>query len=171
MLTIRKAEIADAALLSEMGYASYRHHFAPLWREPAELEDFLTQEYSVPALQQSLQSTTGNWFIAEDVAPVGFAKVSWHRAVDEQGPAGTLLHKLYLLPGETRKGYGEQLLAEVERLAQLRGERFIWLEVLDANPNAQRFYLRQGFTHLKDTQFSTASQQSTLHILGKPLSL
>ncbi len=169
MLTVRKAEIADAALLSEMGYASYRHHFAPLWREPAELEAFLRQEYSPAVIEQSLQSEAGSWFIAQNAAPVGFAKVSWHRAVDEHGPAGTLLHKLYLLPGETRKGYGEQLLAEIERLAQQRGERFIWLEVLDANPNARRFYHRLGFKHLKDTLFSTASQQSTLHILGKPL--
>lgn len=169
MLTIRKAEITDAALLSEMGYTSYRHHFAPLWREPAELEVFLSQEYSPAVIQQSLQGEAGGWFIAQDVAPVGFAKVTWHSAVDEHGPSGTLLHKLYLLPGETRKGYGERLLAEIERLAQQRGETFIWLEVLDANPNAQRFYLRQGFTHLKDTTFRTASQQSTLHILGKSL--
>lgn len=168
MLTIRKAEIADAALLSEMGHASYRHHFAPLWREPAELKAFLHQEYSPAIIEPSLQSEAGGWFIAQDVAPVGFAKVSWHCAVDEHGLTGTLLHKLYLLPGETRKGYGEQLLAQVERLAQ-QGETFIWLEVLDANPNAQRFYLRQGFTHLKETQFSTASQQSTLHILGKSI--
>ncbi|CAI8806752.1 GNAT family N-acetyltransferase [Kosakonia quasisacchari] len=169
MLTIRKAEITDTALLSEMGYASYRHHFAHLWREPAELEAFLRQQYASSAIQQSLQGEADGWFIAQDVAPVGFAKVTWHSAVDEHGPSGTLLHKLYLLPGETRKGYGEQLLAEIERLVQQRGETFIWLEVLDANPNAKRFYLRQGFTHLKDTQFCTASQQSTLHILGKPL--
>ena len=40
---------------------------------------------------------------------------------------------------------------------------------LDANPQARRFYERQGFQHLRDTVFSTASQQSTLHILGKAI--
>ncbi len=33
MLTIQKAYPDDAALLSEMGYASYAHHFAHLWHE------------------------------------------------------------------------------------------------------------------------------------------
>lgn len=169
MLTLRKASVDDAALISEMGFASYMHHFAHLWREQSELQDFLRQEYAVPVLQQSLQDEKSCWFIASDPSPVGFAKVSWHRAVDEHGPVGTLLHKLYFLPGKTGCGYGETLLTEIARMAKSRGETALWLEVLDANSNAQRFYLRQGFTHLKETLFSTPSQQSTLHILCKPL--
>lgn len=169
MLTMRKASVEDAALLSEMGFASYRHHFAHLWKKPNELQDFLQQEYAVPVLQQSLQDEKSSWFIAEAPSPVGFAKVSWHCAVDDGGPAGTLLHKLYFLPDKTGKGYGETLLTEISRAAKQRGETYLWLEVLDANPHAQRFYLRQGFTHLKETLFCTASQQSTLHILGKSL--
>lgn len=169
MMTIRKASVEDAALLSEMGYASYTHHFAHLWQEKSELEAFLHQEYAVPSLQQSLQNEAGNWFILCDPSPVGFAKVTWHCASDDNGPAGTLLHKLYLLPGETGKGYGEHLINEIAREAQRRGETFFWLEVLDANPHAQRFYQRQGFTFIKSALFTTPSQQSTLHILGKAL--
>lgn len=167
MITVRKAHLDDAALLSQMGYSSYTHHFAHLWHEHNELQAFLFQEYSLPALQKELQNKTSCWFIAEDTDLVGFAKVSWRSALDEDGPTGTLLHKLYLLPGETGKGYGETLLAEIVRMAQYRGETFFWLEVLDANPRAYRFYTRQGLTHIKDTTFSTSTQQSTLHILGK----
>ncbi|NDO80030.1 N-acetyltransferase [Citrobacter sp. NCU1] len=167
MITVRKAHLDDAALLSQMGYSSYTHHFAHLWHDHAELQTFLFQEYSLSALQKELQSKNRCWFIADDTVPVGFAKVSWHRAVDENGPTGTLLHKLYLLPGETGKGYGELLFAEIVRMAQCRGETFFWLEVLDANPQAYRFYTRQGLTLIKDTIFSTPTQQSTLHILGK----
>lgn len=169
MLTIRKAGPDDAALLSEMGYASYSHHFAHLWHQQHELQAFLQQEYSLNTLQQSLQSDVSDWFIAQDHAPVGFAKVSWHCTGEGDSLAGTLLHKLYLLPGKTGKGYGDQMIAEIERRAKSRGETFFWLEVLDANPQAYRFYLRQGFTHLKDTVFSTPSQQSLLHILGKSI--
>lgn len=169
MITVRKAHPDDAALLSEMGYSSYTHHFAHLWHECNELQAFLYQEYALPALQQELQCETSCWFIAQHTDPVGFAKVSWHCAVEDGGPTGALLNKLYLLPGETGKGYGEVLFAEIVRMAQHRGETFFWLEVLDANPQAYRFYTRQGLAHLKDTIFSTRTQQSTLHILGKPL--
>jgi len=161
--------MADVPLLSEMGYASYQHHFAHLWLNQDELQTFLCEEYAPSAIQQSLANETSAWFIADDGAPVGFAKVSWHCAIGENEPVGTLLHKLYLLPGETGKGYGARMLADIERRAHQRGERYLWLEVLDANPNARRFYLRLGFTPLQQRLFCTASQQSTLHILGKPL--
>ncbi|EIZ2109980.1 GNAT family N-acetyltransferase [Salmonella enterica] len=166
MLTIRKAGPDDAVLLSKMGYSSYTHHFSHLWHEHDELQAFLSQEYSLPVLQQSLQSNAGSWFIAQDTNPAGFARVSWHCSVGEDGPAGTLLHKLYFLPGETGKGYGERLFAEIVSMAQRRGETFFWLEVLDVNPQAYRFYIRQGLVHIGDTIFSTATQRNTLHILG-----
>lgn len=169
MVTIRKARPDDAPLLSEMGYVSYTHHFAHLWRERSELEAFLQAEYSLPALQASLQNEASAWFIAGEGEPVGFAKVTWHAAVDENGPAGTQLHKLYFQPGATGKGYGEQVINQIMQMARERGESFFWLEVLSANSRALRFYTRHGFAHIKDVPFSTPSQQSTLHILGKYL--
>ena len=168
MLTICKAQVDDAERLHDMAYASYTHHFAHLWQEKDELANFLAQEYALPVLQQSVQDKRCCWLIAlADGIPVGFAKFSWHAAAGPQGPSGTLLHKLYCLPQATGKGYGEQVIQEVIRRARAHGEHFLWLEVLDANPQARRFYERQGFQHLRDTLLSTASQQSTLHILGK----
>ena len=41
MLTIRQACPEDAPQLSAMGYASYHHHFAHLWRDADELALFL----------------------------------------------------------------------------------------------------------------------------------
>ncbi|WP_145513937.1 GNAT family N-acetyltransferase [Yersinia massiliensis] len=167
MITIRKAYSGDAELLNEMAYSSYTHHFSHLWHKHEDLQAFLSQEYSLSVLQQSLQSNTCSWFIAQDTNPVGFAKVSWHCSMGERGPVGTLLHKLYFLPGETGKGYGETLFAEIVSMAQRRGETFLWLEVLDGNPQAYRFYIRQGLVHIEDTIFSIATQLNTLHIMGK----
>lgn len=48
MLKIRTARAEDAALLNEMGNASYRHHFAHLWHNADELACYLQQEYSWP---------------------------------------------------------------------------------------------------------------------------
>ncbi len=170
MLTINKAQTRDASLLHEMGYTSYQHHFAHLWQEKDELENFLAQEYSLDALQESLQDKSCCWLIAcNDSKPVGFAKFSWHRPVNPQGPTGTLLHKLYFLPDATGKGYGEMVINDVIQQAKAHGETFFWLEVLDANTQARRFYERQGLVHLHDTVFSSASQQSTIHILGKSI--
>ncbi|MGY6031524.1 N-acetyltransferase family protein [Phytobacter sp. AG2a] len=170
MLTINKAHVHDAPLLHEMGCASYHYHFAHLWQEKGELTNFLEQEYSLHALQESLQNDNCCWLIARnDSEPVGFAKFSWHHPVNPQGPAGTLLNKLYFLPHATGKGYGEVVFNDVIQRAKAHGETFFWLEVLDANVQARRFYERQGLIHLHDTVFSSPSQQSTMHILGKSI--
>lgn len=54
-------------------------------------------------------------------------------------------------------------------IAQNRGKKYLWLEVLEQNERAYRFYEKQGMLHVKDTVLSTASQQSTLKIMGMPI--
>lgn len=167
MVMLRTAKPEDAPLLSEMGFASYHHHFSHLWLSPTELAAFLQQEYAITSLARSLADNTTQWLIATDNnRPVGFAKYSCHQSIDPQGPIGTLLQKLYLLPNETGKGYGEYIVAGVIQRAQDREDRWLWLEVLASNPQARRFYERLGMRHLKDTLFTTASQQSSLHIMA-----
>lgn len=51
-------------------------------------------------------------------------------------------------------------------LAQSRGKKYLLLEVLEQNERAYRFYEKQGMLHIKDTVLRTASQQSTLKVMG-----
>ena len=81
MLTIRQACPEDAPQLSAMGYASYHHHFAHLWRDADELALFLKQEYAEDALRRSLADATQHWLIAEAPSPVGFAKYSYQQRI------------------------------------------------------------------------------------------
>lgn len=82
--------------------------------------------------------------IAEAARPVGFAKYACGQNIHPEGPSGTLLHKLYLLPDATGHRYGEQIFRAVETRAKEKGERWLWLEVLAANTSARRFYERRG---------------------------
>ncbi|MBZ6974725.1 GNAT family N-acetyltransferase [Klebsiella grimontii] len=169
MFKIRIAGPEDAALLNEMANASYRHHFAHLWHNADELEHYLQQEYSMAALAPSLADPQCCWLIAEVARPVGFAKYACGQNIHPEGPSGTLLHKLYLLPDATGHRYGEQIFRAVETRAKEKGERWLWLEVLAVNTSARRFYERQGMQHVKDVAFHSATQESTLHILAKPI--
>lgn len=168
-LTFRHATVDDAPLLSEMGSCTYRHHFAHLWRREEELNDFIAAEYSVAALQQSLSAADTCWLIAHAERPAGFAKIAWRKPVPEQTSTGALLHKLYLMPGETGKGYGEQFWQAILREARAENERWLWLEVLEANAGARRFYDARGMKMLTQTIFSSATQQSVLFVMGKAL--
>lgn len=168
-LKIRRAKPEDAPLLAALGSESYRHHFERHWVSAEELQAFIEEEYAPQTLAESLACPEVSWFIAEVEKPVGFAKMSWNRPVPEQSFSGALLNKLYLAPGETGKNYGKLIFGEMLQLAQQREQNYFWLEVLEGNEGARRFYEAQGMRHLTSETFSSATQTSTLHILGKSI--
>ena len=168
-LQMRQATLADAMLLSELGYRSYRAHFKHLWVSESELNQFLADEYSLPALEQSLQDRRVCWYVTETDRPIGFAKVTFETTIPDTDISGVLLSKLYLDPAETSKGYGERMFATIKARARDTGARFLWLEVIEQNERACHFYNKLGMEHIKSTLFTTASQQSVIRIMGLSL--
>ncbi len=61
------------------------------------------------------------------------------------GHEETHLLNLTVAPPVQRQGHGRTLLARLTRLARLRGDRQLWLEVRQSNAGAQRLYLGAGF--------------------------
>lgn len=45
-------------------------------------------------------------------------------------------------------------------------EKILWLEVLEQNERARKFYDKQGMQFIKAIAFETASQRSILKIMG-----
>lgn len=166
MLTIRAATSEDTALLNRMGYLSYRAQFEQLWQSGDELESYLHGQYSIPTIQKSLQDPADLWLIATAGRPVGFAKLNWQRALPDMDLSGALLSKIYLLPDRVGKKYGAMLFEAVIAEVKKRGETFLWLEVLENNPRARKFYESQGMRHIKDVLFTSATQSSKVHIMG-----
>ncbi|WP_331251474.1 GNAT family N-acetyltransferase [Enterobacter hormaechei] len=60
--------------------------------------------------------------------------------------SGVLLDKLYLAPTKTNQHYGQLMFKKVIDLARSDGKKFLWLEVLEQNEHAHRFYKKQGNT-------------------------
>ena len=58
------------------------------------------------------------------------------------------------------------MFAHALELARNRGEKWLWLEVLEQNEGARRFYKKWGMEDIKDIVFETASQQSVLKIMA-----
>ena len=54
-------------------------------------------------------------------------------------------------------------------MARSRAKDYLWLEVLEQNAGAYRFYQKQGMLCVKNVLFETASQQSILRIMGMSL--
>lgn len=168
-LRIRQASGADSTLLSELGYRIYPAHFQHLWVSDAEMKVFLDGEYALSVLEQSLKEDAVSWYVAETDRPVGFMKVTWEALLPETDKKGVLLNKLYLDPAETGKNYGLVMFNSITDMARSRGKDYLWLEVLEQNAGAYRFYQKQGMLCVNNVLFETASQQSILRIMGMSL--
>ncbi|CAM3743220.1 GNAT family N-acetyltransferase [Xenorhabdus thuongxuanensis] len=186
MLTIRNATIKDATLLSWLLETSYRFHFSYLWNDKDELEEYIAGESSIGNILTSLQSPDHKWFIAESQNTIGsnittlqntsssniigFSKIVLNQPIPDKNLTGIYLHKLYLMPKLTGQKYGDQLFDHVVKFGHEQGEKWLWLEALEQNTSAIKFYVRKGMKRQKDIIFSSPKQQSTMHIMAKKLS-
>ncbi|MDV0328647.1 GNAT family N-acetyltransferase [Enterobacter hormaechei] len=107
-----------------------------------------------------------SWYIAEIVQPISFAKLTWQATIPNTDISGVLLDKLYLAPTKTNQHYGQLMFKKVIDLARSDGKKFLWLEVLEQNEHAHRFYKKQGMQYISDIVFETESQRSILKIMG-----
>lgn len=107
-----------------------------------------------------------SWYIAESEQPIGFAKLRWQATMPDSDNSGVLLDKLYLTLTKTNQHYGQLMFRELIDLARSNGGDFLWLEVLEQNERAHRFYKRQGMQYISDIIFETKSQRSILKLMG-----
>lgn len=165
-VTIRPATLSDAPLLSQLAPEIYREHFAHLWLSVDEMNAYLKSEYSELTLTTGLTCSGVRWFVAHTDSLAGFAKLTWESAIPGTNLSGVLLNKLYLNPCMTGKHYGKVIFEHLVQEAKARGKTFFWLEVLEQNPRARKFYERQGMQFIKNQIFKTESQQSIIHIMA-----
>jgi ribosomal protein S18 acetylase RimI-like enzyme len=88
------------------------------------------------------------WDIAEqDGAAVGY--LSYQPEPDGRVKIG----KLYVLPAQQRRGYGQQLLAHMCEQARRLGASEVWLQVNKRNERAIGAYLKAGFRIEREAVF------------------
>jgi len=136
-LTLRAATEADRPLLLALFCAIRRGEFVTLGWPPAQLDQFLTQQFSAqerhyathyPGAEHSIILHEGN----------GAGRLYLHRGADE-----IRLVDIGLLPELRNRGIGRQLLEWIQAQAAAAGLPLRLSVTLD-NP-AQRLYRRLGF--------------------------
>ena len=120
-LPCEAAQLTDLVLTSKAhwGYSSRQ---LELWRE------------SLTVTEQQILTQPN--FVVEDDEVVGFYSLKFSDGVCE-------LDNLWVVPTEMGRGYGAALLAHAAAVAKRRGVQQIRI---DADPNAEAFYIRCGAT-------------------------
>ena len=155
-VVIRTASTDDLAVIQSIGHETYREHFASIWSLQG-LEEFLSRDFSEPALQKSLSSPQHLWLLVQDSrsSVVGYAKINWDKQEPISGVVGAELQKIYFRASATGRGYGSRAIQHIVSVASKRDQAAIWLNVLASNQGGKRFYANTGFTSVGEIQFDT----------------
>jgi len=166
-VTLREAGPADLPLIQTLGCQSYTEHFGYLW-QPAGLRSYLQQQFSTEVLETALATPHEQaWLLARvDNSCVGFARVNWAAADPVSGRIGAELQKIYLLRQACGQGFGQMIMDGVQARAARRTE-WIWLDVVEQNFGARRFYQRNGFRLIGRMPMQTDMREVRLLVMGR----
>jgi GNAT superfamily N-acetyltransferase len=167
---VRVAAAADLERVVAIGRDTYPEHFSSMW-SPAGLRDFLEREFNRESVARDLASPNVRYLLSESGGEVsGFAKLRFPKPLSiDAAQVGVELQKIYLRKLAVGQGIGAMLLEACARLAVELGFGLIWLDVLERNAGAARFYLRHGFTQVAKEQFSTDLGQEPMLLMVRRL--
>ena len=168
-MTIRRATVGDAALLSDLAARTFTETFGHLY-PAADLEFFLGDAYA-PEKQAVILAHPDYavWLLEDDGRAVG------HAAAGPCGlphpdvrPGDGELKRLYVLASHQNGGWGGQLFDAAERWLLRDGPRTLWVGVWSENSGAQRFYARHGFAQVGTYEFPVGQVRDLEFILRRP---
>lgn len=177
-LSFRIANTHDVDHIAHIGHESYLYHFKGIWHYLDELQDYVQQEYHPSTILHSLMQPAEQWWIIENPEPIGFIKLSYDQAIPFEQKLqsdsallqrGVCLNKIYLLPQFTGQGLGQAIFNFISTQLKQQQEKCFWLEVLQDNLAAKKFYLRQGMQIVSDGHYQYTRQKHHLHIMYQAL--
>jgi ribosomal protein S18 acetylase RimI-like enzyme len=168
--TVRRATPADAALIAELGAATFREAFAAFNR-PEDLAHYLAKAYGVAQQSAELADPRVTYLIGEAGGrPAGFAMLR-RGATDPAvtGPDPVELVRIYVSSAVLGTGLGSALMEACIAEAAHAGHRTLWLGVWEQNPRALAFYHRWGFVDVGSHIFTVGTDPQTDRVMALAL--
>jgi ribosomal protein S18 acetylase RimI-like enzyme len=145
-ITIRKANISDAALISVLAAATF--YEAYLEKDEAHnLAGYIAQSFEPQKIAAELADANTIYIIMfRSEKAVGYAKLGKASTLDFiKGTNVAELKRLYIMERVYGQGFGERLLNYCIDMAGQMGFDTLWLQVWEENPRARRFYAKFDF--------------------------
>lgn len=144
-LKLVPVEARDADQMLPLMRACYPPVYAHLWEDNAAW--YLQETYNAQRVMEDLQrpASTYDW-VEWDGEAVG---ILWlhlqEQSPDFRGESALKLQRIYLHPKVHGKGIGKSVVQFVVDRAREMQNRLVWLEAMDTQLSAHRFYEKVGF--------------------------
>jgi len=151
-LTVRRAVVADASTLAELGAATFTETFAEA-NTPEDFAAYMAASFGEAIQRAELEDPSNTVFLAErDGDAIGYIMVRESRIPSCIAADDALeIARLYARKATLGTGVGATLMQRALAEAAGRGKDAVWLGVWDRNARAIRFYEEWDF-HPAGTQ-------------------
>ncbi|MEO5905802.1 MAG: GNAT family N-acetyltransferase [Saprospiraceae bacterium] len=145
-MEIVKATPDDVETLVKISLKTFYEAFHHL-NTPENMDAYMGRAFTSEKLLSELQHPyTDFYFVKDHDEVIGYMKLNRKDAQSEFHEGDSMeLERIYVDAGYQGTGLGTLLLHKVRETAIECGCNFIWLGVWEQNPNAIRFYRRNGF--------------------------
>ncbi|REG88610.1 GNAT family N-acetyltransferase [Algoriphagus antarcticus] len=147
-ISIQKLTAKDQPELIELMREIYTPSYKHIWSDSGEW--YLEQMYNPETFQKDLDDPKSHYyFVLYDSWKIGILKYSYPESPElVDFPNSLKLHRIYIGKEYQGKGIAAKLMKMIESKARERSLTYIWLEVMDTQLQAQRFYRKMGFEWL-----------------------
>ena len=130
-------------LMKEIYPLAYSH----FWNDDGNW--YVNSQYSKENILKELsQENAAYYFILFKDEIIGNFRIIWDDKLSNLSEEKQLkLHRIYLHPKIQGKGIGKQLMIWLEEKAKQKDYKIIWLDAMDAQPQAFQFYKKLGYNY------------------------
>jgi ribosomal protein S18 acetylase RimI-like enzyme len=169
---IRRAVLADAPALAELGAATFVEAFAYLY-SPEDLAEFLASSHSQAAYERHLRDPAVAIWLAETAGapPIGYAVAgSCKLPVKNLEARAGEIRQIYVRAAFHKHRLGTKLLVTALDWLASQNRRPLYVGVWSQNFGAQRLYGRFGFEKIGEYEFNVGRQRDQEFILRQNIS-
>lgn len=147
-ISLQKLTVADQPELMELMKEIYIPSYQHIWSDNGQW--YLDQMYNPEAFQIDLNDARSHYyFVLFDGWKIGILKYIYPESPELVNfPNSLNLHRIYIAKEYQGKGIAARIMKMVESVAREHNLTYMWLEVMDTQLQAQRFYRKMGFEWL-----------------------
>ena len=169
-ISFQTCSIQDLATLQMLCittfYAAYNSK-----NKPQNIQQYLIKAFNTAQLTKEISNPNSQIiFLKKGEEVLGYFKINENEAqTDFQANDNLELERIYILPELQGNNYGKIMLEETIRIAQQKGKSKVWLGVWENNPNAVRFYKKNGFKLTGKHEFMFVDEAQVDFVMEKVL--
>ena len=169
-VAIRRATIADAAVLAKLAMQTFNDTFAGV-NTPADMDAHNARSYGIDQQRAEIAAPTIRTLIVEsDDAAVAYAQLRAEAPPACVAVRPTIeLWRFYVDKAMIGRGVAQALMTAALECAAADGARSIWLGVWERNARAIAFYRKCAFVEVGSHVFELGSDRQTDLIFVRPL--